>query len=126
MTPLPENQTPASPTGAAHSVPRGQLLLLVLGFCAWASALVLLYFLHTLGCSFGWAVVALRAGLAAVLLFHLGLIGVAWRRCAIRGTDPAFGATGAFLHWVTLWTLISAFVTIIVTLGPALVLTTCL
>jgi len=123
---MPKSQVPTGPAEGALEGPPRQLLLLILGFCVWASALVLVYFLHTLGCSFGWTVVALRGALATVLLLHLGLIGVAWHRCAERRADPAAGATDAFIVWVTLWTLISAFVTIIVTLGPALVLTTCL
>ena len=98
------------------------LLLLALGFCVWASALVILYALHSIGCSFAWTTAALRLGLGAVLLLHLALIGIAWRR---NLGDRVSGETAAFLHQLTLWTLISAFATIILTLGPVLLLTPC-
>lgn len=113
-----------TPRQARRDAAGGQLLLLLIGPCMWLGALVLIYALHAIGCSFGWETVALRAALAAVFLLHLVLIGVLWRRSA--RAEPAAGETGSFLQWVTLWTLVSAFVTGIVTLGPTLLLTTCL
>ena len=35
------------------------------------------------------------------------------------------GVRDDFLHWVIVWTLIAAVVTIVFTLGPALLLTSC-
>ena len=42
------------------------------------------------------------------------------------GPDPGSGETGAFLHEVVIWTLIAAFATIVLALGPPLLLTTCI
>jgi hypothetical protein len=53
------------------------------------------------------------------------VIGWLWRDYAKTAPDPALGPTGSFLRWVTLWTLVAAFVTTVFTLGPALLLTTC-
>jgi hypothetical protein len=60
------------------------------------------------------------------ILMPLALIGWLWRNYAKTAPDPALGPTGSFLHWVILWTLVAAFVTIVFTLGPALLLTTCI
>jgi hypothetical protein len=109
----------------ARPVPLGQLLLLALGFGIWCSALVIMYALHSVGCAFGWSTGALRLGLAVVLLAHLAAIAWWWRIYARTGPDPAFGPTGTFLHWVVLWTLIAAFAAAVFTLGPTLLLTTC-
>ncbi len=40
-------------------------------------------------------------------------------------SDPAFGEVGAFLHTVVVWTLIAAFVTTVLTLGPTFVIGVC-
>jgi hypothetical protein len=48
-----------------------------------------------------------------------------WRHHALTSPDPAFGPTGSFLHRVVVWTLIAAFVTVVLTLGPALLLAPC-
>jgi hypothetical protein len=53
------------------------------------------------------------------------VIGWLWRDCANASLDAILGATGSFLHWVALWTLITAFVTTVLTLGPTLLLATC-
>lgn len=109
----------------AGRVPGRNLLWFVLGFGIWCSALIILYALHSVGCAFGWASATLRLSLALVLLAHLALIGIAWRRCAMGAPDLALGETASFMHWVSLWTLIAAFVTTVFTLAPALLLTTC-
>jgi hypothetical protein len=109
----------------AHVVPPSRLWLLVAGYGTWCSALVFIYALHALGCAFGWPSGALRLGLGAVLLVHLAVIGWLWREYTKTGPDPALGPTGSFLHWVVLWTLITAFVTTVLTLGPTLLLATC-
>ncbi len=110
---------------SAHAVPPRRLWLLVAGYGAWCSALVFTYALHALGCAFGWPAGALRLGLGAALLVHLAVIGWLWREYTNTRPDPALGPTGSFLHWVILWTLITAFVTTVLTLGPALLLATC-
>jgi len=53
------------------------------------------------------------------------VIGWAWRDVTSAVPDPAFGPTGSFLQWVVVGTLITAFVAVVLTLGPALLLTTC-
>jgi hypothetical protein len=110
---------------SATAVPARRLWLLAAGYGAWCSALVFIYALHALGCAFGWPAGALRLGLGVALLVHLAVIGWLWQEYANTNPDPALGPTGSFLHWVVLWTLITAFVTTILTLGPTLLLATC-
>jgi hypothetical protein len=106
-------------------VPPSRLWLLALGYGIWCSALAMLYALHALGCAFAWPTAALRIVLAVVLLLHLVLIGGLWRAYAKRSADAAYGATGLFFHEVALWTLVTAFVATVLTLGPTLLLATC-
>jgi len=110
---------------SASSVPPRRLWLLAAGYGAWCSALVFIYALHALGCAFAWPTGALRLGLGIALLAHLAVIGWLWRDYASTSPEPALGSTGSFLHWVVLWTLITAFVTTLITLGPTLLLATC-
>jgi hypothetical protein len=107
------------------SIPPRRLWVLGAGYGAWCSALVVMYALHAVGCAYGWPSGAVRLGLAVVLLAHLALIGWLWRGYARTSPDPASGATGAFVHWVILWTLITAFVATVLVLAPALLLATC-
>lgn len=109
----------------ARAAPPGRLWLLLAGYGIWCSALVFIYALHALGCAFGWPAGALRVSLGVVLLVHLAVIGWLWRDLANASPDPALGPTGSFLHWVAVWTLITAFVTTVLTLGPTLLLATC-
>lgn len=106
-------------------VPPSRLWLLALGYGIWCSALALLYALHALGCAFAWPSAMLRTLLALVLLAHLAAIGVLWRAYARRNADAAYGATGSFFHEVALWTLATAFVATVITLGPTLFLALC-
>ena len=110
---------------SATSVPPRRLWLLALGYGVWCSAIVVMYALHGLGCAFAWPTGALRLGLGLALLAHLAVIGWVWRDYAKATPDPAFGPTGVFLHWVVVWTLITAFVATVLTLGPTLLLATC-
>jgi hypothetical protein len=110
---------------SARALPPGRLWLLLAGYGAWCSALVSIYALHALGCAFAWPTGALRLGLGVALLVHLAVIGWLWRDYASASPDPALGPTGSFVHWVVLWTLITAFVTTVLTLGPTLLLATC-
>jgi hypothetical protein len=106
-------------------VPAHGLWLLVLGFGAWCSALITVYVLHSVGCTFAWSADTIRLSLGLAILAHLVLIGWLWRDYAMTPADPALDPTGSFLHWVILWTLLAAFVTIVFTLGPTLLLKSC-
>ena len=110
---------------SAHVVPPSRLWLLALGYGIWCSALAMLYALHALGCAFAWPAAVLRSVLALVFLAHLVGIGVLWRAYAQRNAYAAYGATGSFFHEVALWTLATAFVATVITLGPTLFLATC-
>ena len=81
--------------------------------------------LHALGCAFAWPTVALRIVLAIVFIAHLLAIGALWRAYATRNAEAAYGATGSFFHEVALWTLVTAFVATVITLGPSLFLAVC-
>ncbi len=109
----------------ARPVPPRRVWLLAAGFGVWCSALVVIYALHAFGCAFAWPTGALRLSLGVALLVHLAVIGWLWRDYATTSPDPAFGETGSFLHWVVVWTLIAAFVSAVLTLGPTLLLTVC-
>ena len=106
-------------------MPPSRLWLLALGYGIWCSALVLLYALHALGCAFAWPTAVLRTVLAVVFLVHLVALGGLWRVYARRRADTANGATGSFFHEVALWTLATAFVATVLTLGPSLMLAAC-
>lgn len=111
---------------SARAVSPRRLWGLVAGFGVWSSALAILYALHAVGCAFAWSAGLLRLGLAVVLVAHLTVIGWMWRDLAKAGPNPVFGQTGTFLHMVTLWSVIAAFVATVITLGPSLLLTTCM
>ena len=111
---------------SARPIPPGRLGWLAAGFGVWCSALVVLYALHAIGCAFAWNAGPLRLSLVLVLAAHLVVIGWMWHDRARAGPEPAFGEPGAFLRTVVVWTLIAAFVTTALTLGPVLLLSTCL
>ena len=110
---------------SARCVPTRRLWWLVAGFGVWCSALVSLYAVHAIGCTFAWPGGALRLALGLVLLAHLIVLGWMWRdqRAAARLSDR--GPTGVFLQTVVVWTLIAALIATLLTLGPTLALTTC-
>ena len=110
---------------SAQVVPPSRLWLLALGYGIWCSALVLLYALHALGCAFDWPAAVLRTVLALVFLAHLLVLGGLWRAYSSRRADAADGTTGRFFHEVALWTLATAFVATVLTLGPSLMLAAC-
>jgi ABC-type sugar transport system permease subunit len=109
----------------ASPVPARRLWLLGAGYGVWFLALAVIYAVHALGCAFAWPTGALRLGLAAALLAGLAVLGWLWRDYVKTAPDPAFGELGSFLRWTVVWTLITAFVTTVLTLGPALLLRTC-
>lgn len=111
---------------STNSVPPRRLWWLLAGYGVWCSALVILYALHAIGCAFAWSPGVLRLGLALVLLAHLIVIGLMWHDLATAIPNPGFGPTGTFLQTVAIWTLITALVATVFTLGPALVLATCI
>ena len=110
---------------SVRPVPARWLWLLVLGFGAWCSALVTVYALHSVGCTFAWSAGAIHLGLGLAILAHLALIAWLWGNYSKPLADPAHGPTGSFLHWVIIWTMLAAVVTIAFTLGPTLLLTSC-
>jgi hypothetical protein len=110
---------------SGRPVPARQLWLLVLGFSAWCGALIAVYALHSVGCTFAWSADTIRLSLGLAILAPLVLIGWLWRNHAKPLADPALGPTSSFLHWVIVWTLLAAVVTIVFTLGPTLLLTSC-
>jgi hypothetical protein len=110
---------------SVRPIPANRLWLLVVGFGAWCSALITVYVLHSVGCTFAWSANTLRLCLGVAILAHLVLIGWLWANYAVTPVDPALGPTSSFLHWVILWTLLAAFVTVVFTLGPTLLLTSC-
>ena len=107
-------------------VPPRRLWWLAAGFAVWCSALVALYALHAIGCAFVWSSGSLRLGLAVVLFAHLIVVGWTWRDITRAAPDPDFGPTGTFLNWTVTWTLITALVATAITLGPPLLLATCI
>lgn len=110
---------------STRQVPPAQLWWLTAGFALWCSALAVLYASHAVGCAFAWPPGRLRLGLALVLLAHLVVIGWIWRSLGRADPVPDFGRTGVFLHQAIVWTVIAAFATTILTLGPPLLLAVC-
>lgn len=125
MTARPTQNRRAAANTPETSVRPRDLWWLTWGFLIWASALVLVYVFHSLGCAFAWPSGTTRLILALVLVTHMVLIGVLWRIQTRRGPNPAHGRMGDFFYWVILATLASALVKIIFTLGPTLFLTVC-
>ena len=87
---------------SARPVPNHRLWFLVLGFGAWCSALITVYGLHSIGCTFFWSADTIRLSLGLAILAHLVLIGWLWRNYAKAPADPAFGPTGSGLTKETL------------------------
>ena len=110
----------------ARAVPPRRFWLLGLGLGLWCSAIAIIYALHALGCAFGWRTDVLRWSLGLVLLAHLLAIGWPWYRAVKTPADPALGETGSFLRGAFIWTLAKAFVAVVLTLGPVLLVSTCL
>ena len=107
-------------------LPPGHLWWLAAGFLVWGSALVVVYAVHGIGCTFAWSTGPLRLGLALVLFAHLAVIGWIWHR--LGGVDPSrdSGQTGVFLRMAAVWATIAAFATTIFALGATPLLTVCL
>ncbi len=110
---------------ATHAVPPRHLWWLGVGFTVWCLALVALYALHSLGCAFDWPDGPLRTALVATFVGFLAILGWMWRRQARQRAEPAQGEGGSFLYEVVLWTLIAAWVASALTLGPPLLLSSC-
>jgi hypothetical protein len=101
------------------------LVWLGAGFAVWASALVTLYAVHAIGCAFAWPAALLRVGLSAVLLVHIAVLAAIWHQLANRPIGAEDGGTSDFLVTVSLWATAAAIAATVLTLGPALLLTTC-
>ncbi len=106
-------------------LPPSRLWWLAAGFGVWCSALVFLYALHAIGCTFAWPSGSLRVVLVLVLLAHLIAMGLMWRRFARVDADSVFGQPGTFLRTTVEWTFLAAFVATVLTLAPPLLLATC-
>jgi hypothetical protein len=110
---------------SARAVAAHRLWWLAAGFGVWCSALVILYALHAIGCAFAWPTTTLRLSLVLVLLAHLLVIAWMWGAVARADPDPASAEPAGFLHTVTVWLLIAAFVATVLVLGPPLLLQSC-
>jgi len=110
---------------STRAVPPQYLLWLTAGFAVWGSALVALYAIQGLGCAFAWRTGPVRVLLAVILVAHLAVIAWMWRHLASAPQSPEATTTGDFVRTVAIWSLIAAFVTMILTLAPPLVLTAC-
>jgi hypothetical protein len=108
-----------------RAVPPQQLCWLTAGFAVWASALVALYPIHGLGCPFACPAWPVRVVLALVLVAHLAVIVLMWRYLAGATRSPDATATEEFVRTVAVGSVIAAFVTMILTLAPPLLLTVC-
>jgi hypothetical protein len=106
-------------------LPPGYLWWLAAGFLVWCSALVSVYAVHAIGCTFAWSAGSLRLGLALVLFAHLAVIGSMWHRLGGADQIRDFGQTGAFFHIAAVWATIAAFATTIFTLGATTLLNVC-
>ena len=110
---------------STRTVPPQRLCWLTAGFAVWGSALVALYAIHGLGCAFSWPAGPVRTALGLVLVAHLAAAVLMWRHLARASKRQDATATGDFLRTVAVWCVIAAFVTMILTLAPPLVLTAC-
>ncbi|MCG6114300.1 MAG: hypothetical protein MEQ84_03795 [Mesorhizobium sp.] len=117
-------------------VPARQMIWLVLGYVVWAGGFVALYAALSIGCEYGWhlmefagGVTVQRAILVVLFLATVAATGaVAWlsrrRWLAARRRAPAV-APARFLEWAAVGSSLTAVVAAIVSLAPALVLTSC-
>jgi hypothetical protein len=101
------------------------LVWLGAGFAVWASALVALYAVQAIGCAFVWPAALLRVGLGAALLVHIAVLAAIWHQLANRPILATNGGTRDFLVTISLWATVAAIATTVFTLGPPLLLTTC-
>ena len=102
------------------------LVWLGAGFAVWASALVALYAGHAVGCAFAWHAASLRVGLSAALLVHIAVLATIWHQLANRPIRATDGGTRDFLVTVSLWATVAAIAATVLTLGPPLLLATCI
>lgn len=101
------------------------LVWLVAGFAVWASALIALYAVHAIGCAFAWPAALLRVGLGAALLVHIAVLAAICHQLANRPVGATDGGTRDFLVTISLWATFAAIAATVLTLGPSLLLTTC-
>ena len=94
------------------------LLWLVAGFGLWATALVTLYALHAVGCTYGWTTPSLRFSMGAVLAGFLLALAVLVQRAHRAQVAGSIGRIGR-------WTLVAALAATLLTYGPTLLLTPC-
>lgn len=110
----------------SETVPPRLIIWIAAGFVIWSSGFVALYALHAIGCAFAWQAGPIRLGLTAVLLLHILPLALMWRHLARQTPrDASAPRTRSFLATVALWSTVAALAATVLTLGPPLVLTTC-
>jgi hypothetical protein len=117
-------------------VPARRMIWLVLGHVAWAGGFVALYAAMSIGCEYGWHLIELAGGVTVqrVMLIVLFLATLAatsfiafltWRRWSQARARGSGVAPAPFLEWAAFVSSLTAIAAAIVSLGPALVLTSC-
>lgn len=117
-------------------VPARRMIWLVLGHVAWAGGFVALYAALSIGCEYGWHQIELAGGVTiqCVMLIVLFLATLAatsliafltWRRWSEARVRGSGVAPAPFLEWAAFVSSLTAIAAAIVSLGPALVLTSC-
>lgn len=117
-------------------VPARRMIWLVLGHAAWAGGFVALYAALSIGCEYGWHQIELAGGVTVqrVMLIVLFLATLAatsfialltWRRWSQARARGSGVAPAPFLEWAAFVSSLTAIAAAIVSLGPALVLTSC-
>jgi len=101
------------------------LVWLGAGFAVWASALIAVYAVYSIGCAFAWPAALVRVGLGAALIVHIAVLAAIWHQLAYRPIRAMDGGTRDFLVTISLWATVAAIATTVLTLGPPLLLTTC-
>lgn len=117
-------------------VPARRLIWLVLGHIVWAGGFVALYAALSIGCEYEWHRMELAGALTfqramLVILFLMTLAAtslvalLAWRRWSATRDSERTVAPAPFLEWAAFVSSLTAVAAALVSLGPALVLTTC-
>lgn len=111
---------------------RSLLFWLCAGFAVWSVAFVALYAVMSVGCERGWTEVQVVGALSLQRLVLVSLFGVSALACAVvaglalkRRACSEGDETQRLLSGAAALAAIAALVATVVTLGPALVLTSC-
>ena len=111
---------------------RSLLLWLCAGFAVWSVAFLTLYAVMSVGCERGWTEVQVAGALSLQRLVLVIVFGVSALACAAvawlamkRRAEMRADETQQLLSGAAALAAIAALVATVVTLGPALVLTSC-